>query len=239
MGHDESTFIIMGKSIVDGHLPYVHMWDLKPPIPFYTYALPQYFFPDSLVAIRFFGVLIIFFSALLLLNIARITNIRNGFLIGLLYIIFSSILKEVQGVMSEHIAVFFLLLGLLFFVKEKNFHNLIIAGVWFGCACLCKTNLAYPVVGLLIYFFVINIRQTNLLVALKLNTSLVAGLLIPFIIIVMPYVRENKMELFINSAFRAPLEYTAQFDVVDKLKNTWKVIVAGLVNINSSIKIFK
>ena len=24
---DESTFILMGQSVADGHLPYVHLWD--------------------------------------------------------------------------------------------------------------------------------------------------------------------------------------------------------------------
>jgi len=35
---DESTFILMGQSIIDGHLPYVKLWDLKPPGAFAFYA---------------------------------------------------------------------------------------------------------------------------------------------------------------------------------------------------------
>src|ERR1044071_1144456 len=42
---DESTFILIGKSITDGHLPYDHMWDLKPPLLFYFFAFIQYIFP--------------------------------------------------------------------------------------------------------------------------------------------------------------------------------------------------
>ncbi len=36
---DESTFILMGQSWVDGHLPYTQLWDLKPPLVFLF--LPQ------------------------------------------------------------------------------------------------------------------------------------------------------------------------------------------------------
>ncbi|MFV1448861.1 hypothetical protein VBZ51_06925 [Maribacter sp. HS] len=31
---DESTFILLGQSWVDGFLPYTHLWDLKPPLTF-------------------------------------------------------------------------------------------------------------------------------------------------------------------------------------------------------------
>ncbi len=34
---DESTFILMGQSILDGHLPYTNLWDIKPPLAFVSY----------------------------------------------------------------------------------------------------------------------------------------------------------------------------------------------------------
>src|SRR5262245_53816945 len=65
--HDESTFILIGKSILDGHLPYDHLWDLKPPLLFYVFAFIQWLVPGSLITIRFFGVIIIFISAIILM----------------------------------------------------------------------------------------------------------------------------------------------------------------------------
>jgi hypothetical protein len=35
---DESTFILMGQSILDGHLPYTELWDIKPPLAFAAFA---------------------------------------------------------------------------------------------------------------------------------------------------------------------------------------------------------
>src|SRR5258705_1434978 len=84
---DESTFILIGKSITDGHLPYDFLWDLKPPLLFYVFALVEWVFPHSLIAIRFFGVLIIFISAVFLMLIAKTIRAKNGFLIGLSYVI--------------------------------------------------------------------------------------------------------------------------------------------------------
>lgn len=79
---DESTFILMGQSIADGFLPYDRLWDLKPPLLFYFFALIEKVFPHSFVAIRFFGVIIIFLSAILLMRIAKQANLKNGFFGG-------------------------------------------------------------------------------------------------------------------------------------------------------------
>src|SRR5688572_4815108 len=157
--HDESTFILIGKSITDGHLPYDFLWDLKPPLLFYIFGLVEYIFPHSLIAIRFFGVLIIFLSAIFLVQIARIAGIKNGFLIALSYILLSSLFGSIQGVMSEHLAVFFILPGLIFFLKNKTITNLFLAGLLFSCAMLCKINYAYAILALLIYYFISNIRS--------------------------------------------------------------------------------
>src|SRR6185503_1605479 len=151
---DESTFILIGKSITDGHLPYDHMWDLKPPLLFYFFAFIQYIFPDSLIAIRFFGVLIIFISAAVLMQIAKTVGAKNPFAIGLSYILFSSLFGSVQGIMSEHVSVLFFLPGLLFFLKKKTPLNLFLSGFFLGCALLCKLNYAYAVVALLLYYFI-------------------------------------------------------------------------------------
>ena len=40
---DESTYILMGQSVLDGHLPYTELWDLKPPGAFLIYAVSMLF----------------------------------------------------------------------------------------------------------------------------------------------------------------------------------------------------
>ena len=149
--HDESTFILIGKSITEGHLPYDFLWDLKPPLLFYFFGAIEYIFPHSLIAVRLSGVFIIFISAIVLMQIAKTIGARNGFLIALLYVILSSLFGSLQGVMSEHVAVFFFLPGLLLFLKNKTFLNLLLAGIFFGCALLCKLNLAYTLLALFLF----------------------------------------------------------------------------------------
>ena len=54
---DESTFILMGQSVLDGHLPYTELWDVKPPGAFLIYALFIALFGKSIVSIRIGGTL--------------------------------------------------------------------------------------------------------------------------------------------------------------------------------------
>ena len=52
---DESTFILLGQSWVDGFLPYTQLWDLKPPLVFLFFAIIIQIFGKSYIAIRLFG----------------------------------------------------------------------------------------------------------------------------------------------------------------------------------------
>jgi hypothetical protein len=223
---DESTFILMGQSIADGHLPYDHLWDLKPPLLFYFFAFIEKIFPHSFFAIRFFGVLIVFLSAVFLMKITKQAGLRNGFLIALGYILLSSEFGSLQGVMSEHFAVFFLLLGIVFLLRKKENRNLMTAGMAFGCASLCKLNYAYAIAALLIFYFVNKYKSENFKQAARSITLLGIGIVIPIVLISVPFVFAGKLDLFINSVFLAPLEYAKalNYEWTDKLKMTWWII---------------
>jgi hypothetical protein len=224
---DESTFILMGQSIADGHLPYVHLWDLKPPLLFYFFAFIEKIFSHSFVAIRFFGVIIVFLSAVFLIKIARQAGLKNGFLMALGYVVLSSEFGSLQGVMSEHLAVFFMLIGVVVFLKDRQRTiDFILTGLCFGCAILCKLNYAYAV-ALFFVFYLINGYNRNNLKQYAINLlALGAGVLLPVIGMAFPFVVSGKTSLFINSVFLAPLKYARalNFSFIDKLKTTWWVL---------------
>jgi hypothetical protein len=230
----------MGQSIADGHLPYDFLWDLKPPLLFYFFALIEKIFPHSFFAIRFFGTTIIFFSAILLLKIAKEMKLRNGFIIALGYVLLSSEFGSLQGVMSEHFAVFFLLLGIHFFIRRKSNYDVLIRGIAFGCAILCKLNYAYAIAALIIFYFLFSWRRDFRQSVIYLLLS-AAGIMIPIILIAIPFISSGKTNLFINSVFLAPLEYghASNYTWIDKLKATWWVIVLIILIAYLSVKFSK
>ncbi|MBC7949649.1 MAG: glycosyltransferase family 39 protein [Chitinophagaceae bacterium] len=228
---DESTFILMGQSVADGYLPYDFLWDLKPPLLFYLFGLIEFIFPDSLVAIRVFGTLVIFGSALLLIAIARLAELKNGFLVAFVYVLLSSLFGSVQGVMSEHIAVFFMLAALYFFLKRKSVPTLFLSGLFLGCALLCKMNYAYAIPLLLALYAVLYGKELPLRKIVKHMLAMVGGILLSIFLVAIPFLASNRFELFVDSVFLAPYEYgqALHLSIGQKIQKTWWIIVVGLI----------
>ncbi len=210
---DESTFIIMGQSVADGNLPYEHMWDLKPPLLFYIIGFVQELFPDSLIAIRFLGVLFIFLSSVVIYRIISEAGLRNGFIAALLYIFLSSYNKYLQGVMSEHISVLFILLGLLYYLRKPVFVNLLLTGVAFGCAVFCKLNYAYGILLLLLFHVFMLLREGKIRFLIFSGTIITAGIVLTGFFVALPYIIEQKFQLFMQSVFMASFEYGHSADI--------------------------
>ena len=118
----------MGQAWVDGFLPYTLLWDLKPPLVFLYFAKIIYLFGKSLLAIRFFGAVIVGFNGYLLYRIARKhTTSIYALTLGVFTIYFQSLFGSVQGVMSEHLGLFPVLLGSYLFVEKRNFYLISLA----------------------------------------------------------------------------------------------------------------
>lgn len=56
---DENTFVLMGQSILDGNLPYIELWDNKPPLAFAPFAFFIWLFGKSIVGIRLGATIIV------------------------------------------------------------------------------------------------------------------------------------------------------------------------------------
>ena len=87
---DESQFLLVARSLLDGHAPYTEIWERKPPGIFVLFAVAQLVFGRSVAAIRILGCLAVAASAVLLFLIGRsLKNPTAGLLAGILYEIFS------------------------------------------------------------------------------------------------------------------------------------------------------
>ncbi|MBB4859936.1 4-amino-4-deoxy-L-arabinose transferase-like glycosyltransferase [Novosphingobium chloroacetimidivorans] len=60
---DEWSFILMGADVASGHLPFVHQFDLKPPLIFFLFGATIALFGKSLLAIRLLGSLCVVAAA--------------------------------------------------------------------------------------------------------------------------------------------------------------------------------
>ncbi|TMM59284.1 glycosyltransferase [Maribacter algarum] len=205
---DESTFILMAQSWVDGNLPYTELWDLKPPIAFLFFAVIIYLFGKSFIAIRLAGVVIValtaFFSYRITENLAAK---KTAFWVGIICVAFQSMFGSIQGVMSEHICMVFLVPAIYIMMTKKEWHWLGLAGVLMGISIMVKLNMAYTLlfVGIyLIYFFIREKKYKNGIVG---ATAYGLGIIGIVLLTWLPYYLSGIQELWWKSVVIAPLDY--------------------------------
>lgn len=205
---DESTFILMAQSLVEGNLPYTELWDLKPPLLFALFAIPISLFGKSMVAIRLLGVITVFGVALATCLIGRkVADKGVGFLSGTLTVLLISLFNNVQGVMSEHLSLVFLMPSLYLLIRYPSTPGYFLAGFGMGLAGLCKTNLivALAFLGLYLIIRALRNKKTNEIRAyiwIPIGGSLAIG--ISFLV----YLLDGKGTLWWESVILAPLAYT-------------------------------
>jgi 4-amino-4-deoxy-L-arabinose transferase-like glycosyltransferase len=210
---DESTFILMAQSLLDGYLPYTQLWDLKPPLLFVIFAIPIALFGKSLVAIRTLGWISVSLIAFYTYLIGKNTgNKATGLAAGIACMFLMSIGGSVQGVMSEHFSVLFLLPALLLLSKNPNNQRFFSAGVLIGLAVLCKSNLLLilPVLGIYLIYKGYVVQSKSFWVSLML---LVLGGLVVIVLSVLPYVISGQFKIWWDAVVQASLAYSNDAEI--------------------------
>ncbi|MFD2586555.1 ArnT family glycosyltransferase [Croceitalea marina] len=207
---DESTFILMGQSWVDGYLPYTQLWDLKPPIAFLFFAALIYVFGKSFLAIRIAGVLLVALTSFFTYKIGhKIANKKVAFWSGCLVIILQSLFGSLQGVMSEHISIAFFIPALYLIISKESKLSYLLAGLLFGLSLMTKLNLAYPILLLFLFLFWKTYKHEKKL-SHFFKILILGGTLITIILATaLPYFFNNDLELWWQSVFKAPMAYSS------------------------------
>jgi hypothetical protein len=206
---DESTFILLGQSWANGQLPYTELWDLKPPVTFLYFALFIYSFGKSFFAIRLGGTIMVaaiaFFTYLTATTISTQKIARQA---GFGCVLLLSLFGSLQGVMSEHISMFFFMPGLYLLLAKKGTPWFLLSGLLLGLSVMTKINLAYPILAVVLYLFFVPKKNGGN--AKKFLDILFLGMGISFIIslTVLPYYTNGITEVWWRSVVLAPLEYT-------------------------------
>lgn len=205
---DESTFILMGQSWVDGHLPYTELWDLKPPITFLFFAGIIYIFGKSFVAIRLVGALIVAITAFYSYKIAVTTVTKKvGLWVALGCVALQSMFGSLQGVMSEHIGVVFFLPALYIIIKHKNTLGIFVSGILTGLSVMTKLNMAYVALALGIYILFYELRKKNYGAGIAKGFFFGLGISLVIFLTFLPYYIEGSSGVWWKSVVSASLEY--------------------------------
>ena len=147
---DESTFILLGQSVIDGYLPYTQLLDAKPPLLWISFALFIAIFGKTVVSIRLAGTICVVITAFLTYLIgSKIWDRNIGAISAILFTILTGLSPSGEAVMSEHVALVPLMAALtLLIVQPNTLWNLFFAGALIATASLIRLNLVYVVIAL-------------------------------------------------------------------------------------------
>lgn len=89
MGRDQAMYGLIGRGILNGQIPYVDFWDVKPPAIYYIYAFGIGLFGSGEGAIRALDLITVPFTGLILYALAaRFSSRRAGLLAMVLFFVF-------------------------------------------------------------------------------------------------------------------------------------------------------
>ncbi len=102
---DESMYLLVGRDLRNGNLPYVNYWVMKPPLAFVPYALGSLIAGKSIVGMRIFASFYISLAAYLLYRATSKEIGRSlGLLTAILLVVMSTNILSGRAFMTEHIA---------------------------------------------------------------------------------------------------------------------------------------
>ena len=218
---DESTFIVMGESVLKGYLPYTVYWDNKPPLTFYAFALFLWLTDGSIVGIRMIGATIVIMTALLAVWIARaLGSKRTAWYAGLATLVGMTFIKSGQSVMTEHFATLPMLGAAAVLVSQNNVkYRFFLTGLLLGCAAMIRLNIA--ITGVFVFAWIAYTSLSsrhNGAHALNALFAFSAGSVCPAIATLVPYIVLGQPEVWFRSVLLAPFTYAgAQLGIFDTI----------------------
>ncbi len=147
LDRDEGTYLVIGKQVAEGKLPYKDVYEMKPPGLFYTYALMAsvgaYGFDGArLYTICFYGL-----AGILLFLILYRKGWQWGALASQLVFYTLSMNPYIHGfaLLPEAIMVFFFLLGILLLdFTNRHWALAVLGGFLLGWSFWIKQNMLFP-----------------------------------------------------------------------------------------------
>lgn len=140
---DESTFVLVAAEVLDGRLPYVPLFDIKPPMIFFLLAGTMAAFGESMLVVRLFGIACVLASAIAAFAIAR--RWVDPVSAGLAAFMLVAVTAAFNGgtVFSELPATAFLMAASwLLIARSDRPWTAAAAGLLLSLAVLTRTNLA-------------------------------------------------------------------------------------------------
>jgi 4-amino-4-deoxy-L-arabinose transferase-like glycosyltransferase len=213
---DESLYLLMARSVLDGHTLYTEIWDHKPPGIFYLFAALQLVFGRTVLAIRIGAWLAITASCVLLFVLGRrLRSETTGVVAGLLYAAYS--LND--GGLASNVEIFFtplLLLALLLALSTSPRELLarptrpFVLGVVGGLALQFKYVVAFDLVAFFLFLLPALLRERQPLRLLRFALLAGVGVAVPFAAVASAFATSGHFADYVDANFAANARYIGE-----------------------------
>jgi hypothetical protein len=205
---DESTFIIMASDILNGHLPYLHLFDNKTPGIFFILALLMRVFGETLLVVRLFGDICVLIAAGATYFICRRNANPVESALAVLAMIAVTATDAFQPTMTEHVVIALVMVSVLLVVAcRDSLWSAFCVGLLMSLATITRLNIALLVVALGAYYAWGLIWGRPRLHRFAIVTY-VAGGLVPLLTLLAVYWLDGALNVLFLCSVLVPLSYS-------------------------------
>lgn len=216
---DSGVFLYAGWRFISGDIPYKDIWDHKPPLIYFLDGLGLILTPDSLWGVWLLQLIIIFFTFLLIYKLLAKEFGTLAALGGTITLASGLLTILERGNVTEEYALVFQALCLLLFVRASRNDFPIRASFWIGLCGGLAFNFKQTTIGVWITYAIILLvvrlfqRKSPLFDLL----SLLAGWLIPSVLIVIYFASQKALFDFWDQAFLYNFVYIGKQEGIRRL----------------------
>lgn len=205
---DESTFIIMASDVLQGHLPYLNLFDNKTPGIFFILALVMWVFGETLLVVRLFGDISVLIAAGATYFICRRSAGPVVSALAVSAMIAVTAIHLLQPTLTEHIVIALVMVSALLVVSRRDvLWSAFCVGLLMSVATITRLNVALLVVALGAYYawgFFRPRPQLHRFAVLAYG----AGGLLPLLVLLAAYWSAGGLDVLFLSTVLVPLSYS-------------------------------
>lgn len=238
---DSGVFLYVAWRFLNGEIPYRDVWDHKPPLIYFVDALGLIITPDSLWGVWLLQVVFIFLTLFFVFQLLDIEFGGYAALAGTL-VLTSGLLTIIEkGNVTEEYALLFQAVGLALFLSawKKDFPAR--DSFWMGLLGGLAFNFKQTTIGIWITYglFLLALRLLRRRSPIRDVMSLLAGWLVPTVVLAVLLATQNALTDFWEQAFLYNFFYIGKHEGIRRLipvflkgflylSNGWVLYLAGL-----------
>lgn len=240
---DSAIFILMGKAITNGLIPYKDIFDHKGPILFFIQAIGQ-IICEGRTGIFLIQVIMLSITNIIFYEMARKFCNRKNAIYTLIICMSMFCLFMEEGNLTEELSLPFLAVCLFLAIKWVGTQNLFdnkiykygfIYGICFAIIAFIRINNAAIICGLILGIIIIFIKNKKYKELLKVAINFIFGIAAISIPICVFFYRNNALLEMLDGTFFYNLKYIKidlykEYDFMQKIKCSIHILILPLIS---------